>query len=200
MKGMDENMDTTEKLQKINWLYLLLNIVGPVVFMIGMTALGLAFPQQIGVFFSIIGFGGAMLWWCFLGHKFYEKSRDAQIAKLEESGFVCNHTFNADGCTLIVDLVNGQVALIFRWNPGKAYVRPASALSNVYVDDGRGGAGFMEGSSRVSFLFLVDGMKIRVNTFSSNKRWRMDSDYILTGISKADVMVEALTAAGAKRR
>ena len=35
-------------------------------------------------------------------------------------------------------------------------------------------------------------MKIRVDTFTSNKRWRMDSDYILTGISKADVMVEVL--------
>lgn len=193
-------MDMSEKLQKINWGYLLLNIVGPLAFMIGMTVLGVALPQQIGVLLSIVGFGGAMLWWCFLGHKFYEKSRAAQIAKLEESGFVCNHTFNADGCTLIVDLDNGRIALIFRWNPNKAYVRPASALSNVCVDDGRGGAGFMEGSSRVSFLFLVDGMRIRVNTFTSNKRWRMDSDYILTGISKADVMVEALVAAGAKRQ
>lgn len=193
-------MDTSEKLQKINWGYLLLNIVGPLAFMIGMTILGVALPQQIGVLLSIVGFGGAMLWWGFLGHKFYEKSRDAQIAKLEESGFVCNHTFNADGCTLIVDLDNGRIALIFRWNPNKVYVRPASALSNVCVDDGRGGAGFMEGSSRVSFLFLVDGMRIRVNTFTSNKRWRMDSDYILTGISKADVMVEALVAAGAKRQ
>ena len=192
-------METSEKLQKINFLYLLLNIVAPVVFMIGMTVLGLALPQQIGVFFSIVGFGGAMLWWCFLGHKFYEKTRGAQIRKLEESGFVPNHTFNADGCTLIVDLVNAQVALIFRWYPGKAYVRPASALSNVRVDDGRGGAGFLEGSSRVSFLFTVDGMNIRVNTFTSNKRWRMDSDYILTGISKADTMVEALTAAGANK-
>lgn len=193
-------MENKEKLQKINWVYLLLNIFGPAVFMIGMAFLGVQLPEKIGVFLSIIGFGGAMLWWCFLGRKFYEKTREAQLNKLEESGFVPNHTFNADGCTLIVDLVNGQVALIFRWNPGKAYVRPAAALSNVRVDDGRGGAGFMEGSSRVSFLFTVEGMTIRVNTFTSNKRWRMDSDYILTGISKADVMAEALTAAGAKQR
>ena len=32
-------METSEKLQKINFLYLLLNIVAPVVFMIGMTVL-----------------------------------------------------------------------------------------------------------------------------------------------------------------
>ena len=50
----------------------------------------------------------------------------------------------------------------------------------------------MEGSSRVSFLFNVDDVKIRVNTFTSNQRFRMDSDYILTGISKADLMVKIL--------
>lgn len=61
------------------------------------------------------------------------------------------------------------------------------------------GAGFLEGSSRVRFLFDLEGTKIKVNTFTSNKRWRMDSDYILTAISKADVMVEALTAAGAQK-
>ena len=50
----------------------------------------------------------------------------------------------------------------------------------------------MEGSSRVSFLFNIDDVKIRVNTFTSNQRWRMDSEYILTGISKADMMVEVI--------
>ena len=52
--------------------------------------------------------------------------------------------------------------------------------------------GPLAGSSRVSFLFTIDGVRIRVNTFTSNKRWRMDSDYILTGISKADMMAEVL--------
>lgn len=192
-------MENTEKIQKINWLYLFLNTVVPIIFMVAMTALGVALPEQIGVFCAIIGFGGAILWWSFLGHKQYEKMRDARIEELKEQGFTCNHTFNADGSTVIVDLVRNQIALIFRWNPGKVYVRPASALSNVYVDDGRSGAGPLAGSSRVSFLFNVEGTRVRVNTFTSNRRWRMDSDYILTGISKADVMAETLAAAGAKR-
>ena len=67
-----------------------------------------------------------------------------------------------------------------------------SRIQRAWVDDGAAGGGFLRGSSRVSFLFQVDGVKIRVDTFTSNKRWRMDSDYILTGISKADVMVEVL--------
>ena len=63
------------------------------------------------------------------------------------------------------------------------------------MDDGSGGPGFLNGTSRVSFVFLVDGVKIRVNTFISNRRWRLESDNVLTGISKADVMVEVLNAA-----
>ena len=58
----------------------------------------------------------------------------------------------------------------------------------------------MEGSSRVRFLFSIEGITIKVNTFTSNRRWRMDSDYILTAISKADVMVKSLLAAGAQAK
>ena len=193
-------MENTERIQKINWFYLFLNTLGPAVFMVGMIALGVALPQQFGLLCAFIGFGGAVLWWSFLGHRQYEKKRDRRINALTEQGFTCNHIFNSEGNSLIVDLAHGQVALIFRWNPGKTYIRPASTLSDVHVEDGRSGGGPLAGSSRVSFLFRVDGIKIRVNTFTSNRRWRMDSDYILTGVSKADMMVEALRSAGAKGR
>ena len=99
---------------------------------------------------------------------------------------------------MIVDAVNGQIALLFFWNPFAYFVFPTSRISKAWVDDGCFGPGIMKGSSRVSFLFVVDGIKVRVNTFTSNKRWRMDSDYILTGISKADMMVKVLQAAGAQ--
>lgn len=192
-------MNTEGKIQKINVLYLLLNALGPVVVIVLGVALGVMLPESVGLIISVISFGLAMLWWCYLGRKVYDAQKEKKIEALKADGFTPNHTFNADGCTVVVDLNRGQVALLFRWNPGKVYLRPASALTGLRVDDGRGGAGILEGSSRVSFLFQVDGMKVRVNTFTSNKRWRMDSEYILTGISKADVMVDALAAAGAQR-
>lgn len=193
-------MENEEKLQKINIVYLLLNIFGPVLVMVAAVVLGVILPQQVGMIFAMAGFAFAVIWWSFLGRKVYDSTKEKKLAELEAQGFTRNHTFNADGCTVSVDLNKGQIAILFRWNPGKIYVRPANRISKVWVDDGRGGAGFLEGSSRVSFLFTVDGMTIRVNTFTSNKRWRMDSDYILTGISKADMMVEALQAAGAGTR
>lgn len=191
-------MQTEEKIQKINILYPIAYIFVPLFVMGTGVALAVLLPQGTGLMVTMVTFFGAILWWSILGRKVYEKQRDKKLRELKDSGFVPNHTFNADGCTLVVDLVHGQVALLFRWNPGKVFIRPASALSNVCVDDGRGGVGFMEGSNRVSFLFAVEGIQIRVNTFTSNRRWTMDSDYILTGISKADVMVKALTEAGAQ--
>lgn len=59
------------------------------------------------------------------------------------------------------------------------------------------GSGFMEGSSRVSFLFTIDDIKVRVDTFTSNQRFRMDDKHILTGISKADMMVKSIEEAKA---
>ena len=190
-------METQKKMQKVNVIYFVLNIFGPVLVMVLAVALGVLLPEQFTMIFAAVGFILPVLWWSFLGRKVYEKTKEKKLTELDGQGFTRNRTFDADGCTVVVDLNKGQVAILFRWNPGKVYVRPAAQITKVGVDDGRGGAGFLEGSSRVSFLFTVDGMTIRVNTFTSNKRWRMDSDYILNGISKADVMVEALKAAGA---
>lgn len=134
----------------------------------------------------------ALFWWRFLGQALSARREKLRLKALDDQGFVRNHTFYSGECTVAVDLVHRKLALLFRWNTFTTVVLPASRISRVWVEDGRGGAGFLEGSSRVSFLFTIDGVTIRVNTFSSNRRWRMDSDNILVGISKADVMAEVL--------
>lgn len=191
-------MENNEKFQKINAGYLLLNVFGPIAVLVLGMALSMVLPDTPGLLLCIAVYAFAVLWWALLGRKYYENIREKTLDELEENGFTPNHIFNADGCTVAVDLRRGQIALLFRWNPRRAYVRPASALSNVRVDDGCHGAGFMAGSSRVSFLFTVDQMPVRVNTFTSNRRWQMNSDYITTGVEKAETMVAALIAAGAK--
>ena len=94
-----------------------------------------------------------------------------------------------------MDINNGKIALLFFWNPFESYVVEAKRVTKAWVDDGRHGKGFMEGSSQVSFLFTIDEIKVRIYTFTSNQRFRMDTDYILTGISKADMMVKVLESA-----
>ena len=86
----------------------------------------------------------------------------------------------------------GKIGLLFFWSPFQVQVAPASRVTKAWTDDGAGGAGFMRGTSRVSFLFVIDGIKIRVNTFISNQRWKMNDEKVLEGISKADRWVMLL--------
>ena len=87
------------------------------------------------------------------------------------------------------------MALLFFWNPFELFVLPAGRITKAWAEDGAGGAGFMRGTNRVGFLFLIDNVKVRVNTFTSNQRWKMDDPKILEAISKADMMVQILETA-----
>ena len=140
----------------------------------------------------------SVIWWIFGGRTIYKQNQKKLEKQLNESGFERNHTFYGDGSMIVVDVTNGKIALLFFWNPFENFILPASRITKTWVDDGRSGAGIFEGSGRVSFLFTIDNIKVRVNTFTSNQRWRMDSDYILTGISKADMMVNVLEEARSK--
>lgn len=190
----------TKKVKRYNLVYLLAYIAVPAL------VTGLCF--WIGYLTSAVGsmavilFMGpgtlSFLWWIFGGRVIFKAKKKKLERELDAQGFIRNHTFNSTGCMVAVDAAHGSVALQFFWNPSESYVLPANRISRTWVDDGRGGKGFLEGSSRVSFLLVVDGVKIRVDTFTSNKRWRMDSEYILTGISKADMMVGVLEEARRK--
>lgn len=191
----------TEKVQKINWVYLLGYILGPIAVVALSYLIGYLLFADGGTGAVVCFMGAPMLavvWYIFAGRQFYKMGVKKMEAAMDEQGLIRNQTFNGRGCTVCVDLNKGMLGLAFFWNPFRQYVIPASRVGNAWVDDGCHGAGVMQGSSQVSFLFQVDQAKVRVYTFSSNKRWRMDSDYILTGISKADKMVEVLEQAKSK--
>lgn len=194
-------MDGTGPIRKVNMAYLLLYFLTPVA--VFALCVGVSIKIEVVGFWALVTFFGpvafAALWWILGGGVLYKQKKKQMKEQLGSSGFARNHIFDSSGCTVSVDVGHGKIAMLFRWNPFKLYVVPASRITRAWVDDGRAGAGFMEGSSRVSFLFLVDGTKVRVNTFTSNRRWSMGSDYILTGISKADLMVEVLNAAKASQ-
>lgn len=186
-----------EKIQKINIIYLLSYIFGPILLCALCYTIGILFFPKGNM--AVILFMGptllSMAWWIFGGTLIYKLKQKKFEKELLENGFERDQTFYANGCMVVVDKLNKQLGLLFFWNPFKNFVVPASRVGKAWVDDGKGGVGFMEGSSRVSFLFTIDDVKIRVNTFTSNQRWRMDSEYILTGISKADMMVDIINTA-----
>ena len=189
-----------EKIVKTNILYLLIYILAPVI----LCALGLL----ITYFFFYDGGNGAVIftmgpfiisavWLIFGGTSVFKQQIKKFEAELTAKGFKRNQTFYGKGKYVTIDLEKGEIGLLFFWNPFKNYVIPAARIENAWVDDGKRGSGIMEGSQRVSFIFIVDGIKIRVDTFTSNQRQNMNSNYILTGISKADMMVKMLAQANA---
>lgn len=186
-----------EKIQKVNIVYLLSYIFAPILLCAICYTIGILFFPKGNM--AVILFMGptllSMAWWIFGGTLIYKLKQKKFEKELLENGFERDQTFYANGCMVVVDKLNKQLGLLFFWNPFKSFVVPASRVGKAWVDDGKGGVGFMEGSSRVSFLFTIDDVKIRVNTFTSNQRWRMDSEYILTGISKADMMVDIINTA-----
>ena len=186
------------KLVKTNIVYLLLSIFAPIALIaigIGITYFFFHDGGNGAVIFSMGPPAIAFIWYVFGISAIFKNKYKKFEAELDASGFKRNQTFYGRGKYVTIDLEKGEIGLVFYWNPFKTYVIPASRVENAWVDDGQTGSGIMKGSSRVSFIFIVDGIKIRVDTFTSNQRQRMDSDYILTGISKADLMVKMLAQA-----
>ena len=127
-------------------------------------------------------------------------SMESKKKELDAMGFVRSYTFYGGSTVTVIDEQNANIALLFRFNPFCPYIFPASRVKKAWTDDGRMGKGLMEGSSQVSFIMLIGRTKIRVYTFTSNRRFTMNSDQILTGISKADLVVEILKNAHDKRK
>ncbi len=189
-----------QKVKKVNLIYLLSYIFAPILICVLCYVISMNhFPKgNMAVILIMVPSFLAFIWWVFAGKIIYGKAKKKLEKQLEDNGFIRNNTFYGDGFTVVVDTENGKIALVSFWNPFENYILPASRITKTWVDDGKSGFGIFEGSGRVSFLFSIDNTKVRVNTFTSNTRWRMDSEQILTGISKADKMVEVLEEARKK--
>lgn len=189
---MQENIQ--QKIQKINWIYLLGYIFVPAIICAICFALSAAFfPKGAGAVILLMGPTIlSVIWWIF-GGTFIFKHKTKEFEKnLDAQSFTRNQTFYGRGKTVIVDLKKGNIAFLFFWNPTKTYILPASRVEKAWVDDGKSGSGIFAGSSRVSFLFTIDGIKTRVDTFVSNQRLTMENKHILRGISKANTMAQMI--------
>ena len=187
-----------KSIQRINPAYLLLTIFVPLVLIFGLGFIGATRFREGGVgavIFLMCPTAVSVVWWIFGPTTIWRIQKKAMEKKLDQEGFTRNQTFYGSSHTVVVDIRKGRIALLFFWNPFVPYILPASRVAKAWTDDGAAGSGFMRGTSRVSFLFLIDGIKIRVNTFTSNQRWKMNDEHVLTGISKADMWVQVLAEA-----
>ncbi len=188
------NQEVVLKIKKADPVYTLVYFVVPVLVFAVAAVIGIKF-ELLGTA-AVISFFGPVVFailWYWIGNPLIYKLRKKKLEKeLDVMGFVRSYTFYGGSTVTVIDEQNANIALLFRFNPFCPYIFPASRVKKAWTDDGRMGKGFMEGSSQVSFIMLIGRTKIRVYTFTSNRRFTMNSDQILTGISKADLVVEIL--------
>ena len=163
--------------KKINYVYLLLTILLPIALIALLGFVGYKFFPDGGtgaVICFMLPTALSVVWWLFGPSTIWKLRKKAMEQQLDQQGFTRNQTFYGSTHTVVVDIRKGVIALLFFWNPFESFIIPAS---------------------RVSFLFLIDGIKLRVDTFTSNQRWKMNDEHVLTGISKADMWVQVLAEA-----
>lgn len=184
-----------DKVKKIDLVYLLGYFLIPLAIAAASVLVGYLFFKDggtgAGICFAIIPMV-AILWWIFGGRTVWKIGKKNMEKQLDQMGIDHRQIFYSDGCVVSMDIKQGKIGLLFFWSPFKVQVVPADRVSRAWTDDGAAGAGFMRGTSRVSFLFEIDGIKVRVNTFISNQRWKMNDEKVLEGISKADLWVQVL--------
>ncbi len=184
-----------EKIKKLDICYLIAYILAPIaICAICYTICYFCFRKggTGAVMTTLVPSILAIVWWVFGGSLLFKRKTRELEKTFAEAGYKRNHTFYGRGKTVVLDIEKGMLGISFFWNPFDTYILPASRVEKAWTDDGKMGSGFMEGSSMVRFIFIVDGIKIAVPTFQSNQRFRMDDKHILTGISKADMMVQSI--------
>lgn len=188
-------MKTPDQVKKTNYVYLLGYILIPLAMAALCVLVGYLFFKGGGTGAVVCFMGGpavAILWWIFGGNAIYRLAKKKMLKQLDGAGIDRRQIFYSDSCVVSMDIKQGKIGLLFYWNPFEVQVVPAARVTRAWTDDGAGGAGFLRGTSRVSFLFEVDGIKVRVNTFISNQRWKLNDAKVLEGISKADLWVQVL--------
>jgi len=137
---------------------------------------------------------------------FYISKKKAP-ARLQKMGFTLSHTFHGSSNVLFLDQSPGMLAVRFRMIPSLPQTISAKDVEKAWTDDGMRGSGKLAGTYGVSFLFTVGTTTLRFYTFQSTgnraRRFAPNSREVLEGVSKADLMVQAImqakqTAAGVR--
>ncbi len=205
---------TETRIWKTNWLYFLACVLAPLALLLVTVqrywklpelgdwdvtqllqwppVLPFQWPPDRTVLIPVAVLILAILWWKLGVRAIFRLCLRGAERDLERKGFQCANAFTGRDCAVLMDEENRKIALLFKWNPFHTYVFPAGRVTKVWVDEGQRGQGVMEGTRRVSFLFTVGKSRVRANTFSSSRRWKMDGDNVLTAISMADMMADLL--------
>lgn len=124
-----------------------------------------------------------------LGALLYMIGKKRMSGMLSEQNFTSTSRFDSYNAVIAVDAVHGKIGVLMRLNPFQVQILEASHIDSAVIHDGKGITG---GTSLVSFVFLLDGVKFKIPTFSSNRCYNMNSNEVQRGLEKAQKQVDYL--------
>lgn len=107
--------------------------------------------------------------------------------KVETDTFQPNYTFHSSTAKLWIDVAGGKLAVLTRGNPFRLQYLSAENVDRAYTDS--------HNTSNIKFIVVINGVKLKIPTFVSNRFYSRTHEKVVTGINKADTYVEALLAA-----
>lgn len=172
-------------MKKYNYGYMIgIPLVLVMLVILGVTVKGLAMCMLVGLVGFILFF--------LINGVIYKITLRKMSKQLE--GMEISQVFSGANSRMAIDTENNKIVLTFAWNPLKIYTMQLSNITSAKTCDYKSGSGIFEGTMRVAFIFEIDGIKVVINTFiAQGQKFGMDSNEVLTGIAKADAMVEILT-------
>ena len=114
------------------------------------------------------------------------KLAEKTINKTEEYN---SNTFYTNNSIIRIYRQTGKIVYVANQNPFKLQVISAKDISNVRTYYIKGPFG---GTRYVCFEFIYQNKRVRIPTFTSRNMYSMESEEVLTALSKADTFCEIL--------
>jgi len=119
----------------------------------------------------------------------FNKKLNKADEELKSEKFSAKYVFDRKNSRLWIDVENGQIAVLEKWNALKVQKISADKIENIKIADGMT-AGYETKSVKV--IFDIDGVREDIPTFISNVIVSMEKEEVKEALKKAEIYKQAL--------
>lgn len=181
------------KIKKINWfiiiIYTGISIMMTFKLLISEPFFRSSIASKIaaGILFFIFAFILCLL---FYQRLLYWAGKKMTLNYLKRQNFIPNQVFYSHNLSTYVDLKNGKIGVLLKWNPLHPYIVDASQLKEAHTDMPES-----RSTRSVTFSYTLYNTSFVSFVFLSKHYYNTQSNKVLEAISKADLMVDSLLTA-----
>lgn len=144
-------------------------------------------PLSLLIFLS--GFALILLFIVFsiIGGIIFSICEKSKTKLLDKDGYT--HYFSGSNIGLWIDVEKNKIWILAKYNPFDLQEIDPKEIESAKTEDGKG---FTGGTCIVQIVAVIGNTTLKIPTFTSRRLKSMESEVVLTAISKADKYVEAL--------